>query len=65
MSEKRNVRSKAEALALLRRSGVHEDTIRALEAVLPDPVDLERDANLLARYGITRSALVDRMGGSP
>jgi hypothetical protein len=65
MSEKRALRSKAEVLKVLRRSGVDEETIRALEVALRDPVDIERDANLFGRYGITRDALVNRMGGSP
>jgi hypothetical protein len=65
MSEKPILRSKAEAVEVLRRAGVPEETIRELMAALPDPIDMERDANLLASYGITREHLVDRMGGSP
>ena len=65
MSESRNLRPKAEVLEVLHRAGVDEETIQALAVVLPDPVDVQRDANLLGRHGITRDALVDRMGGSP
>jgi len=50
---------------VLRRTGVPQETIKALDAVLDDPVDVDRDANLLASYGITRGHLTDRMGGSP
>ena len=32
---------------------------------LPDPVDLDRAAQFLAPYGITKDALISRMGGSP
>ncbi|HEV2450616.1 MAG TPA: hypothetical protein VGS62_01660 [Streptosporangiaceae bacterium] len=32
---------------------------------LPDPVDIDQLAELGFRYGITRDALVSRMGGSP
>lgn len=32
---------------------------------LPDPIDSERDAETLAKYGITAEVLIDRMGGSP
>jgi hypothetical protein len=32
---------------------------------LPDPVDLDRAAELLAPHGITKDALISRMGGSP
>ena len=65
MSEQRDLRSKAEVLEVMRRNGVDRETIQALDAALPDPVDVQRDGNLLARYGITRGGLVDRMGGRP
>jgi hypothetical protein len=32
---------------------------------LPDEVDLERAAQFLGRYGITKDQLISRMGGSP
>jgi len=32
---------------------------------LPDPVDLDRAAQFLAPYGVTKDALISRMGGSP
>jgi len=32
---------------------------------LPDPVDIERAAQFLQRYGITKDVLISRMGGSP
>ncbi len=32
---------------------------------LPDPVDTERDANLLARHGLEHGQLLERFGGSP
>jgi hypothetical protein len=65
VSEERDLRTKAEVLAVLRRSGIPELTVRALDAALDDPVDLTRDANLFLRYGITLDSLIDRMGGSP
>jgi hypothetical protein len=64
-SEKRDLRSKASVLALLRRAGVSERTVEAMDAALDDPVDLHRDAGLFFRYGVTVAQLVDRMGGSP
>jgi len=64
MSEERDLRRKSEVLAVLHRTGVPERTLQALDAALEDPVDLRRDGNLLARYGITRDGLIDRMGGS-
>jgi hypothetical protein len=65
MDAERRLITKADALALLRRVGIPEETIRALDTVLDDPVDVERDASLLAHYGITRGQLVEDMGGSP
>jgi hypothetical protein len=32
---------------------------------LPDPVELERAVQLLAPHGVTKDALISRMGGSP
>jgi hypothetical protein len=32
---------------------------------LPDPVEIERAAEFLAPYGVTRDELISRMGGSP
>jgi hypothetical protein len=65
MSGERQLRSKAEVLAVLRRAGVSEATVAALDAQLRDPVDIDRDANLFLRYGLTLDVLIDRMGGSP
>ena len=65
MSDERDLRPKSEVLAVLHRAGIAEHTLQALNAALEDPVDLQRDGNLLARYGITRDSLIDRMGGSP
>jgi hypothetical protein len=59
------LRRKAEVLRVLRRAGVPEETVRALDDALDDPVDLQRDGNLFLRYGITRDWLIGRMGGSP
>jgi hypothetical protein len=65
MSAERDLRPKAEVLAVLRRAGIPEETLRTLNAALEDPVDLRRDGNLLARHGVTLDVLTDRMGGSP
>jgi hypothetical protein len=48
----------------LRRAGAY-GLIEGREDELPDPVDIDRDEALLAEFGITRSLLVDMMGGSP
>jgi hypothetical protein len=65
MAGEPTLRRKADALAVLRRAGIPEHTIEELDALLDDPVDIRRDADLLARHGITRDHLTDRMGGSP
>jgi hypothetical protein len=65
VGEKRDLRPTATLLGAVRRAGFPEDTIRALQLTLGGLVDLRRDGNVLAGYGITRDRLVDRMGGSP
>jgi hypothetical protein len=57
--------SKAELLQILRRIGTPEETITEIGAKLPDPVDLDECAGLLQTYGLTRDAVISRMGGSP
>jgi hypothetical protein len=56
---------KAELFHRLRFAGFPEETIGELDAVLPDPVDFDRDGDILARHGITRDELISRRGGSP
>jgi hypothetical protein len=41
------------------------ETIRAVHDQLDDPIDLDRDAETLLRYSITREHLTEIMGGSP
>ena len=65
MVDEPRVRRKAEVLAVLRRAGYSEQTVAALDVELDDPVDLDRDANVLLRHGITVGSVIDRMGGSP
>jgi hypothetical protein len=59
------LRSKDTVIATLRRARVDPKTIEALERELPDPVDLDRDGNLLFAHGITCERLMDRLGASP
>ena len=56
--------SRAEVIRVLRRAG-YTTAADELSALLPDPVELDRDARLLERYGISRHVLIDRMGGNP
>jgi hypothetical protein len=65
MGDEPHLRRKAEILAILRRAGYSEEAVEALDAELPDPVDVDRDGNVLLRYGITLDSVIDRMGGSP
>jgi hypothetical protein len=59
------IRSKAEVLRVLAHAGVPEDAIAQIAARLPDPVDLNEAGQMLQMYGVTRDALISRMGGSP
>jgi hypothetical protein len=50
---------------VLRRAGYPPEVVKELIAQLPDPVDVDRDAAILARYGVTRGRLMELMGASP
>lgn len=63
--ENRHLISHAEAEKILRRAGYPPARIEEALRHLPDPIDLERDANELAKYGVSRGRLIERMGGSP
>jgi hypothetical protein len=58
-------RSHEEAARVLRRAGYSDEFISELLSQLPDPIDLQRDQQILARYGLNPERLMDRMGGSP
>jgi hypothetical protein len=49
----------------LRRAGYSKEFISELLSQLPDPVDVQRDQQIFARYGLSPERLMDRMGGSP
>jgi hypothetical protein len=65
MSDRLEFRRKEDILAILRRACVPDERLKAVDAVLPDPVDVTDAENLLLRYGITLDSLISRMGGSP
>ena len=64
MSRKLTV-SHEEATRVLRRVGFAPELISKILAQLEDPIDLVRDEHILDRYGISRAALEDQLGGSP
>jgi hypothetical protein len=57
--------SKAEAAGVLRRVGFSDEKIDKLLSELNDPIDFDRDAAILEKFGVNRDTLVDLMGGSP
>ena len=63
--ERRRLVSHAEAERVLRNLGYSHERIKELLRDLPDPIDTERDGDEIANRGITKSRLMDRMGGSP
>jgi hypothetical protein len=65
MADRPEARSHAELTRVLRRAGYSDEFIRELLRQLPDPVDLQRDQGVLARYGLSPERLMDRLGGSP
>lgn len=58
-------RSHEEAARVLRRAGYSDEFIREVLSQLPDPINLQRDQQVLARYGLNPERLMDRMGGGP
>jgi hypothetical protein len=58
-------RSQEDAARVLRRAGYSDEFIREVMSQLPDPIDLQRDQQILARFGLDPERLMDRMGGSP
>jgi hypothetical protein len=58
-------RSHEEVARVLHHAGYSDEFIQEVLSQLPDPIDLQRDQQILARYGLTPERLMDRMGGSP
>ena len=65
MSHLPALRSHEDAARVLRRAGYSDEFISEVLSQLPDPIDLQRDQEILARYGLSTERLMDRMGGSP
>jgi hypothetical protein len=65
MSEPGEFRRKADVLALLRRLGVSEEILQAVDDRFDDRVSLDELGNFLLPYGITYDSIISWMGGSP
>jgi CBS-domain-containing membrane protein len=61
----RTLRSHAEAEQNLRKAGYSQEQIENVLRDVPDPFDVDRDAEALLKHGVTLDALTDRMSGSP
>jgi CBS-domain-containing membrane protein len=61
----RKLHSHAEAEAILRKAGYSQEQIDSVLRDIPDPIDVDRDADAFMRHGITRDSLISRAGGSP
>jgi hypothetical protein len=59
------LRSHEEFERVMRRAGYSDEVIQEVLGQLPDPIDLERDRQVLARYNLGPEQLMDRLGGSP
>jgi hypothetical protein len=56
--------SRQHVVDVLRTAGLSQEADEANRS-LPDQIDIERAAQFLQRYGITKDVLISRMGGSP
>lgn len=59
-----NPRKKSDVLKIMRRIGIPPETIAQAEQALPDPVDLDRDGDKLARFGMSTDTIWSELGGS-
>ena len=59
------LRSHEEVVRVMRRAGYTDEFISEAVSQLPDPVDLQRDQQILVRYGLSSERLMDRLGASP
>ena len=57
--------SHSELSRVLRRVGYPVEEIEKITARLPDPIDADRDWQVLAGYGLSREHLIERAGASP
>ena len=64
-SSSNQLRTHESAAGVLRRAGHSDEFLDEVLSHLPDPIDLQRDQEILARYGLSRERLMERMGGSP
>jgi hypothetical protein len=58
-------RSHEEVVRVMRRAGHTDEFISEALSQLTDPVDLQRDQQILVRYGLSSERLMDRLGASP
>lgn len=58
-------RSHKEMARVMRRAGYSDEFTSKVLSQLPDPVDLQRDQQILGRYCLSPERLMDRLGGSP
>lgn len=59
------LRTHGEFTLVLRRAGYSDEFITEVLGQLSDPIDLQRDQLILARYRLSSERLMDRLGGSP
>jgi hypothetical protein len=65
MTSDRASRSHEELARVLRRAGYPDEFIHQVLSELPDPVDLQRDQQILTRYGLSPERLMGRFGSGP
>ena len=58
-------RSHEEAARILRRAGYSDEFISEVLSQVHDPIDLQRDQQILAGYGLNPERMMDRMGAGP
>ena len=59
------LRSHEKMARVMRRVGYSSEFISEVLGQLADPIDLQRDQQILARYRLSSERLMDRLGASP
>lgn len=57
------LRQRSEIITVMQRAGLG-DRVAEAQQTLPEVIDLDRDAQLLDRLGLSLDRIVDRLGGS-
>jgi hypothetical protein len=65
ITTQRRIMPRAHLAQVLRRAGYPATRAKAVLCDLPDPIDFDRDGQILFKRGVSLGRLTDARGGSP